>query len=73
VGLHTRLWKLATTYSWRHTDLQMEQNVKESNMLKKCVKYANLMAPASKWSVLPTSISGTNETKDFAHTKLKTR
>jgi hypothetical protein len=29
VGLHTHLWKLATTYSWRHAELQMEQHVKE--------------------------------------------
>jgi hypothetical protein len=29
VGLHSRLWKLATTYSWRHAGLQMEQHVKE--------------------------------------------
>jgi hypothetical protein len=29
MGLHTHLWKVATTYSWRHAELQMEQNVKE--------------------------------------------
>jgi hypothetical protein len=29
MGLHTHLWKVATTYSWRHKELQMEQDVKE--------------------------------------------
>jgi hypothetical protein len=29
VGLHTQLWKVATTYSWRHAELQMEQHFKE--------------------------------------------
>jgi hypothetical protein len=29
VGVHTLLWKVATTYSWRHAELQMEQHVKE--------------------------------------------
>jgi hypothetical protein len=29
VGLHTNLWKIATTYSYRHAELQMEQHVKE--------------------------------------------
>jgi hypothetical protein len=24
VGLHTHLWKVATTYSWRHAESQME-------------------------------------------------
>jgi hypothetical protein len=28
VGLHTHLWKVATNYSWRHAELQMEQHVK---------------------------------------------
>jgi hypothetical protein len=28
VGLHTNLWKVDTTYSWRHAELQMEQHVK---------------------------------------------
>jgi hypothetical protein len=28
VGLHTHLWKIATSYSWRHAELQMEQHVK---------------------------------------------
>jgi hypothetical protein len=28
VGLHTHLWKVATTYSWRHAELQMEKHVK---------------------------------------------
>jgi hypothetical protein len=28
VGLHTHLWKVATTYSWHHTELHMEQHVK---------------------------------------------
>jgi hypothetical protein len=27
VGLHTHLWNVATTYSWRHAELQMEQHV----------------------------------------------
>jgi hypothetical protein len=29
VGLHTHLWKVVTTYIWRHAELQMEQHVKE--------------------------------------------
>jgi hypothetical protein len=29
VGLYTHLWKVATTYSWRHAELQMEKDVKE--------------------------------------------
>jgi hypothetical protein len=29
VGLHTHLCKVATTYSWRHVELQMEQHVKK--------------------------------------------
>jgi hypothetical protein len=28
VGLHTHLWKVATTYMWRHAELQMEHHVK---------------------------------------------
>jgi hypothetical protein len=28
VGLHNHLWKVATTYKWRHAELQMEQHVK---------------------------------------------
>jgi hypothetical protein len=27
VGLHTHLWKVATTYIWRHEELQMEKHV----------------------------------------------
>jgi hypothetical protein len=34
VGLHTHLWKVATTYSWRHTELQMEQHVKEIRQIR---------------------------------------
>jgi hypothetical protein len=34
VGLHTNLWKFATTYSWRHTELQMEQHVKEMRQIR---------------------------------------
>jgi hypothetical protein len=33
VGLHTHLWKVATTYSWRHAELQMEQHVKEMRQI----------------------------------------
>jgi hypothetical protein len=29
VGLHTHVWKVATTYIWRHAELHMEQHVKE--------------------------------------------
>jgi hypothetical protein len=28
VDLHTHLWKAATTYRWRHAELQMEQHVR---------------------------------------------
>jgi hypothetical protein len=28
VGLHTNLWKVANTYSWRHAELHMNQHVK---------------------------------------------
>jgi hypothetical protein len=28
VGLHTHLWKVATTCIWRHAELQMEKHVK---------------------------------------------
>jgi hypothetical protein len=45
VGLHTYLWKVATTYIWRHAELQMEQHN------KRCVKSASIMGPASKLSV----------------------
>jgi hypothetical protein len=34
VGLHTHLWKVATTYSWRHAELQMEQYVKEMRQIR---------------------------------------
>jgi hypothetical protein len=33
VGLHTHLWKVATTYSWRHAELQMEKHVKEMRQI----------------------------------------
>jgi hypothetical protein len=35
VGLHTHLWKVATTYSWRHAELQMEKHVKEMRQIYK--------------------------------------
>jgi hypothetical protein len=34
VGLHTHLWKVATTYSWRHAELQTEQHVKEIRQIR---------------------------------------
>jgi hypothetical protein len=34
VGLHTHLWKVDTTYSWRHAELQMEQHVKEMHQIR---------------------------------------
>jgi hypothetical protein len=34
VGLHTHLWKVATAYSWRHAELQMEQHVKEMRQIR---------------------------------------
>jgi hypothetical protein len=34
VGLQTHLWKAATTYSWRHAELQMEQHVKEMRQIR---------------------------------------
>jgi hypothetical protein len=34
VGLHTHLWKVATTYSWRHAEIQMEQHVKEMRQIR---------------------------------------
>jgi hypothetical protein len=34
VGVHTHLWKVATTYSWRHAELQMEQHVKEMRQIR---------------------------------------
>jgi hypothetical protein len=33
VVLHTHLWKVATTYSWLHAELQMEQHVKEMRQI----------------------------------------
>jgi hypothetical protein len=33
VGVHTHLWKVASTYSWRHAELQMEQQVKEMRQI----------------------------------------
>jgi hypothetical protein len=29
LGLHTHLWKVATTYIWKHAELQLEQHVKD--------------------------------------------
>jgi hypothetical protein len=34
VGLHTYLWKVATTYIWRHEELQMEQHIKEMRQIR---------------------------------------
>jgi hypothetical protein len=34
VGLDTHLWKVATTYSWRHAELHMEQHVKEMRQIR---------------------------------------
>jgi hypothetical protein len=34
VSLHTHLWKVATTYSWLHAELQMEQHVKEMRQIR---------------------------------------
>jgi uncharacterized protein with GYD domain len=34
VGLHTHLWKVATTYSWRHAELHMEQHVREMRQIR---------------------------------------
>jgi hypothetical protein len=33
VGFHTHLWKVATTYIWRHAELHMEQHVKEMRQI----------------------------------------
>jgi hypothetical protein len=33
VGLHTHLWKVATTHSLRHEEIQMEQHVKEMSQI----------------------------------------
>jgi hypothetical protein len=45
VYLQTHLWKVDTTKSGSM------QSCIWSNMLNRCVKYANLMGPAYKWSV----------------------
>jgi hypothetical protein len=34
VGLHTHLWKVATTYRWRNAELQMEKHVKEMRQIR---------------------------------------
>jgi hypothetical protein len=34
VGLHTHFWKIATTYSWSHAELQMEQHVKYMRQIR---------------------------------------
>jgi hypothetical protein len=34
VGLHTHLWKVATTYSWHHAYLQTEKHVKEMRQIR---------------------------------------
>jgi hypothetical protein len=33
VGFYTHLWKVSTTYSWYHAELQMEQHVKETRQI----------------------------------------
>jgi hypothetical protein len=35
VGLYNHLWKVATTYSLHHAELQMEQHVKEMRQIRK--------------------------------------
>jgi hypothetical protein len=45
VDLHTHLWKVSTTYSWRI------QSYRWRNMLNKGIRYANLAGPDSTWSV----------------------
>jgi hypothetical protein len=34
VGLYTRLCRVATSYSWRHAELQMEQHVKDMRQIQ---------------------------------------
>jgi hypothetical protein len=34
VGLHTHVWKVATTYRCIHAELQMEQHVKEMRQIR---------------------------------------
>jgi uncharacterized protein with GYD domain len=34
VGLHTHLWNISTTYSWRHAELQIEQYVKDMRQIR---------------------------------------
>jgi hypothetical protein len=34
MGLHTHLWKVATTYSWRHAELNMEKHVTEMHQIR---------------------------------------
>jgi hypothetical protein len=46
VGLNTHLWKIATTYSWRHAELHMEQHIS-----KRCARYVSTMGSAYKWCV----------------------
>jgi hypothetical protein len=51
VGFHTHLWKVATTYSWRHAELRMGKHVKEMRQIRQshrnrlqvvCLTYINL-------------------------------
>jgi hypothetical protein len=59
VGLHTHLCKVATTYSWSHEALQMEQHVKEMRLAGQshgtriqvvCLTYIYLRDPRDKGS-----------------------
>jgi hypothetical protein len=34
LGLHTHLWKVATTYSWKRAELQLEEHVKEMRQIR---------------------------------------
>jgi hypothetical protein len=34
MALHAHLWKVATTYSWDHVKLQLEQHVKELRQIR---------------------------------------
>jgi hypothetical protein len=65
VGLHTHLLNIATTYSWRHVELQMEQHVKEMRQIRQSHR-------TRLQSVCLTYISGASETY-FVHTRLKTK
>jgi hypothetical protein len=34
VGLHTQIWKISTTYCWKHAELQMEQDGKDMRHIR---------------------------------------